>query len=170
VGRIAVPLEPALDRIAAVVAAGTVPIHPTVATGMVAATGAASAGVSSLLGVLAVLGVEAPPAAVSAAGASGAVAVASELVEFYLIACVARDGLARAGLHDPALLRRVLIETYLDGDRSRTGSFGRVAGAVVRRALPRMVPVVGVPLAARSSLRDLRRARAAVARLATRLG
>ncbi|MGH9093790.1 MAG: hypothetical protein ACRDXE_01380 [Acidimicrobiales bacterium] len=116
VGRIAVPLEPALDRIAALVAKGTVPIHPTVAGGVVAATGAASAGVSSALQLLALLGIEAPPAAVSVAGAAGAVAVASELVEFYLIACVARDELRRADRDDPALLRQVLIETYLGHD------------------------------------------------------
>ncbi len=170
--RMSEPLEPALDRIATVVARGTVPLPPKVATGLVAATGLAGAGVGSALQLFALLGVEAPPVALTAAGASGVVAVAAELVEFYVVACVVRDGLRAAGLDEPALFRQALVDAYLgddDGgaptDAARHSWSRRMARAVFRRALPRMAPVIGVPIAARSSVRDLRRARAVVARM-----
>ncbi|MCU4186198.1 hypothetical protein K6U06_17665 [Acidiferrimicrobium sp. IK] len=97
-------------------------------------------------------------------------AVAAELVEFYLIACVASGRLRAAGLSDPATLRRVLLEAYLGPDESiggrvRGGGFEMLARAMVRRTLPRLAPVAGIPVAGWSSWRDLKRAQAAVDRV-----
>lgn len=167
--RVSEPVAPALDRIASLVARSALPVSGRHATAAVAATGMAGATVSSALEVCGLLGIEVPPVAAAAAGAAGAVAIGAELVEFYLIASVVSAELRRAGRDDPALLRRVLMETYLGEDPSPAGlargGFSRVARALVRRSLPRMAPVAGIPAAGWSSWRDLRRARAAVGRV-----
>lgn len=169
--RISDPLAPALDRIAVLVAKGAAPVSGRRASLAVAASGMLGAAITSVLEVGTVLGIEVPPAAAASAGAATAVAIGAELVEFYLIASVASAELREAGRHDPALLRRVMFEAYLGEDGSpgglAKGGFQRVARALVRRTLPRLAPVAGIPVAGWSSRRDLQRARAAVRRIIT---
>ena len=171
--RVSEPLAPGLDRILAVVARGAVPLPASAAGIAVAAAGIAGATVTSALEVGGLLGIEVPPAAAAAAGAAGTVAVAAELVEFYLIASLAWTRLRAAGRADPATLRRVLLEAYLGPERARTGPLGGratggadlLARALVRRILPRLAPVAGIPVAGWSAWRDLKRAESAVERI-----
>lgn len=170
--RVADPLGPGLDRIASLVSQGTLPLTGRPTTVAVTATGAIGAVVSSGLEVLTVLGVAAPPTALASAGGAAAAAVGAELVEFYLIASEAVTLLRAAGIDDPSALRRVMFEAYLGeggGENTTAGgvervAFQRVARALVRRAVPRLAPVAGIPVAGWSSWRDLSRARAAVHR------
>jgi hypothetical protein len=158
VSRVAEPLTPALDRVLAFVAKGTAPIPPRLGAGAITAVAMAGASAESILEIAAALGLEVPPAAVTIGGSALAVGIATEVVQFYLLASAIWTDLRAADCAEPELLRRALIETYVADDRS-------LAVSVVKRVLPGLVPVIGVPLAGRTAWKDLHRARAAAARI-----
>lgn len=159
VTRVAEPLTPALDRILAFVARGTAPIPPRIGAAGITAIAMAGASAESILEICAALGIEVPPAAAAVGGSALAVGIATEVLQFYFLASAIWTDLRAAGCAEPELLRRALIETYVADDRS-------LAVSVVKRVLPGLVPVFGVPLAGRAAWKDLHRARAAAARVA----
>lgn len=166
--RLSQPLAPVLDRVLGVVARGAVPLSPRTGAALVTLTGLAGASVDSAMEVAAALGIEVPPAAAALGGSAVAVAVGAEVAEFYLLASMIWTELRAAGRADPETLRRALLMTYLGGDvRGQVvqRSMERLALQMVKRMLPTMVPVVGIPLAGRSAWRDQRRARVAVGRI-----
>ena len=118
----------------------------------------AGASAESILEIGAALGIEVPPAAAAIGGSALAVGVAAEVLQFYLLACLVWNDLKAGGCAEPELLRRALIETYVADHRS-------LAAAVVKRVLPSLVPVIGIPLAGRNAWQDQKRARAAAARI-----
>lgn len=166
--RLAQPLTPALDRIAETAAKGTVPMGRQVALAAAGTTGLLGAAAGSALEIASLLEIEVPPVALSTASAAGAIAVVGELIEFYVVASYIRHELEEASAFEPSALRAALVETYLgstDGQRSLlTSMTPRIAVAIVRRALPRLVPVANIAFAPVSSVRTVLRAKDAVAR------
>ena len=159
ISRIADPITPALDRILAFIAKGTAPIPPRLGAAGITAIAMAGTSAESVLEICAALGIEVPPAAAAIGGSVLAVGIATEVLQFYLLASSIWADLQEAGCAQPDLLRRALIETYVGDDRS-------LAVSVVKRMLPGLVPVIGVPVAGRAAWKDMRRARAAAARIA----
>ncbi|HZU80974.1 MAG TPA: hypothetical protein VE991_13735 [Acidimicrobiales bacterium] len=166
--RLTEPLAPALDRLAEAAARGTLPISARAAYAAAGTAGFLGAAAGSVLEIASLLEIEIPPVAISTASAAGAIAVVGELVEFYVVASHVRYELEQGGAFEPSTLRAVLVETYLGRVSSDGGLlpslWPRMAGAIARRMLPRLVPVAGVAWAPVSSVRTVQRARAAVQR------
>jgi hypothetical protein len=156
--RIAEPLAPALDRILGFVAKGTAPVPPRLGAVGITTIAIAGASAESVLEICAALGIEVPPAAAAIGGSALAVGVAAEVLQFYLLACLIWNELKANDCAEPELLRRALTETYVADHRS-------LAAAVVKRVLPGLVPVLGVPFAGRNAWQDQKRARVAARRI-----
>ena len=152
------PLGPGLDRILAFIAKGTAPVPPRLGAAGITAIAMAGTSAESVLEICAALGIEVPPAAAAIGGSALGVGIATEVLQFYLLACLVWNDLRAGGCAEPELLRRALVETYVADHRS-------LAAAVLKRMLPGLVPVFGIPLAGRNAWRDQKRARAAAARI-----
>jgi len=158
IARLSEPLTPALDRVLAFVVKGTAPMPPRLGAAGITAIAMIGTSAESVLEICAVLGIEVPPAAAAVGGSALAVGVASEVLQFYLLASTIWTDLRAAGCAEPELLRQALIDTYLADHRS-------LAASVLKRALPGLVPVLGVPFAGRAAWKDIHRARASTARI-----